>query len=111
MNEYAHELADEGLMGLIVQATGLEASSQVASRTLASFKALRDFAKYDEIEEPLAIDDDGKLVGDSGETLFSRGLPEGVNVSYTINLNLPATSDIAVFNAIFKSFRENILRE
>lgn len=33
-----------------------------------------------------------------------------MNLGYTINLNLPATSDIAVFNAIFKSLRENLLR-
>ena len=32
-----------------------------------------------------------------------------MNLSYTINLNLPATSDIAVFNAIFKSLKENVL--
>ena len=37
----------------------------------------------------------------------SSGL--GMNLSYTINLNLPATSDIAVFNSIFKSLRENLL--
>jgi hypothetical protein len=34
----------------------------------------------------------------------------GLNLSYTINLNLPPTSDIAVFNAIFKSLKENLLR-
>ena len=34
----------------------------------------------------------------------------GLNLSYTINLNLPATSDIAVFNAIFKSLKENLLK-
>jgi len=33
-----------------------------------------------------------------------------LGLSYTINLNLPATSDIAVFNAIFKSLREHLLR-
>lgn len=32
-------------------------------------------------------------------------------LSYTINLNLPATTEIEVFNAIFKSLRENLLRE
>jgi hypothetical protein len=34
-----------------------------------------------------------------------------IGLSYTINLNLPATTDIEVFNAIFKSLRENLLRE
>ena len=34
-----------------------------------------------------------------------------LRLSYTINLNLPATTEIEVFNAIFKSLRENLLRE
>jgi hypothetical protein len=33
-----------------------------------------------------------------------------LGLSYTINLNLPATTEIEVFNAIFKSLRENLLR-
>lgn len=36
---------------------------------------------------------------------------EGINLSYTINLNLPETSDITVFNAIFKSLKENLLNK
>lgn len=34
-----------------------------------------------------------------------------IGLSYTINLNLPATTEIEVFNSIFKSLRENLLRE
>ena len=34
-----------------------------------------------------------------------------LGLSYTINLNLPATTEIEVFNAIFKSLRENLLRD
>ena len=33
----------------------------------------------------------------------------GLNLSYTINLNLPATADQAVFNAIFRSLKEHLL--
>jgi hypothetical protein len=32
-----------------------------------------------------------------------------LGLSYTINLNLPATTEIEVFNAIFKSLREHLL--
>ena len=35
----------------------------------------------------------------------------GLNLSYTINLVLPKTDDVAVFNAIFKSLRENLLKK
>jgi len=33
------------------------------------------------------------------------------NLSYTINLNLPKTDDIAVFNAIFRALKENLLKK
>ncbi len=39
-----------------------------------------------------------------------RGVERGRRLGYTINLNLPATTEIEVFNAIFKSLRENLLR-
>jgi hypothetical protein len=35
----------------------------------------------------------------------------GMNLGYTINLNLPATTDVAVFNAIFKSLKEHLLKD
>jgi hypothetical protein len=34
----------------------------------------------------------------------------GLNLSYTINLNLPETTDVEVFNAIFRSLKDNLLR-
>ena len=34
-----------------------------------------------------------------------------LGISYTINLNLPATTEVEVFNAIFKSLKEHILGE
>jgi hypothetical protein len=35
----------------------------------------------------------------------------GLNLAYTINLNLPATSDQTVFNAIFRSLKEHLLTD
>lgn len=107
-NEYAHDLNDQDLKGLIVEATGVEPDSGTAKATFGSFKALKAFAKFgeaaiDEVAES-ETDEEGKEEGE----LESAGLKLGL--SYTINLNLPATSDIAVFNAIFKSLREHLLR-
>jgi len=34
-----------------------------------------------------------------------------LGLSYTINLVLPKTDDVAVFNAIFKALRDNLLRK
>ena len=57
------------------------------------------------------MDDEGK----SADTRKDHGQRQvvadgaGLRLGYTINLNLPATTDIAVFNAIFKSLREHLL--
>ncbi|MGN6189002.1 MAG: DUF5343 domain-containing protein [Conexibacter sp.] len=108
VNEYAHDIRDDReLRGLIVQVTGSEDSSSVVRAIMGSFKALRDFADFEasgepEEEEPTEHRDDGQDRG-------TKPLSHGIALGYTINLHLPATSDIAVFNAIFKSLREHIL--
>jgi len=54
----------------------------------------------------------GSGSGEGGQRREQREeLEGGLRLSYTINLNLPATTEIEVFNAIFKSLRENLLRQ
>ena len=106
VNEYAHDLKDSELKGLIVQVTGQEGDSSTTKAMIGSFKALRAFADFDAESQP---------VTDEYSQDHSQAEPVGSGVStiklgYTINLNLPATSDIAVFNAIFKSLREHLLQ-
>lgn len=112
VNEYFYELNDKDLLALIVQVTGVEAGNKVAALTLSTFKTLKPFADFDE-----------KATTTSGPALESavasehvniqQGSPPinglGLNLTYTINLNLPATADQAVFNAIFRSLKENLL--
>lgn len=110
MNENAHQLPEKDLKGLLVQATGLEPESSTVKAILGSFKALRQVATFDggttgtqeEKEQAVA---DVEVHQPSGPKLDAN-----IGLSYTINLNLPATSDIAVFNAIFKSLRDHLLR-
>ena len=112
-NEYFYELDDKDLLSLIVQVTGVEANNKVAKLTLSTLKALKAFANFDSNS---IIDEDigrGSLLPELNNNLNStQVLPErgvGLNLSYTINLNLPATSDQAVFNAIFRSLKEHLL--
>lgn len=114
-NEYMHKLADSKLRGLIIEVTGAGKDSSTIQQTLSCIKHIRSFASFDpEAEFPAehtntnsitATDPDG-LSPDVTKSVNDVGL----NLSYTINLNLPATSDIAVFNAIFKSLKDNLLR-
>ncbi len=39
------------------------------------------------------------------------GRRRGISLSYTINLNLPTTTDQAVFNAIFRSLKEHLISD
>jgi hypothetical protein len=111
INEYIHDAADDVLRGVIVQVTGAEPDSSTVKGTIGSFKALRAFAKFDAAEEE---EGEGGEV-ESGVTQTQDGeqqvvLKRGLGLSYTINLNLPSTSDIAVFDAIFKSLKEHLLK-
>lgn len=109
-NEYAHKLDRKALEGLIMEATGLEAGNKTLLAIRGTFDTLKGFANFD-----MSIDDDkaqdvAELEDEEiGKGDTSSGLK--MNLAYTINLNLPKTDDIAVFNAIFKSLREHLLKQ
>jgi len=110
VNEYAHDLSDKDLKGAIVQVTGLEPKSGTTKAILGSFKALKEFAVFD---GEMEVDEEEDIVDVPTPGLATDPPPavrRQFGISYTINLNLPATSDVAVFNAIFKSLKEHLLR-
>ncbi len=114
-NETAHALNDDELRELVIQLTGVESGSRTLSAMIGSFKALNEFADFNGARDPA----DGETILedlpsveelDNGQVKPITLETSGLSIGYTINLHLPATSDIAVFNAIFKSLRENLLR-
>lgn len=111
-NEYVHNANDKDLKGLIVQVTGLEQDSKLVTAMVGSFKALKEYADFEAGEvhlEQQGVDENVGSNGD-GQSQSLGGQEHGtLRLGYTINLNLPATTDIAVFNAIFKSLREHLL--
>lgn len=112
IHEYVHDLNDKDLKGVIVQATGLEANSPTVRAILGSFKALKSIASFD-VEKLIDKDKESEDTEDElpppAKKPDVRKEKNDIKLGYTINLNLPATSDIAVFNAIFKSLREHLL--
>lgn len=115
-NEHMYKLSDEDLRGLVVEETGAEQDSGVVPLIIACIKQLKKFAKWDQAP----IED--KSEKSIRETLPPNALSQhnpttplppqalGLNLGYTINLNLPATSDPAVFNAIFRALKEHLLK-
>lgn len=116
-NEYAHDLDKKKLEGLIREITGMEEGNSVLRAITGTFEALKKYADFD------APTSTGSGSGDEGDSVVdesagggngtgggdgvSNGLP--MRFGYTININLPDTNDIAVFNAIFKSMKEHLL--
>lgn len=106
VNEYVHDATDPDLKGIIVQVTGAEPASSTVQGVFGSFKALRAFANFEAVETDEVEDEEPQEPLKDGKPGGSAG---NIKLGYTINLNLPATSDIAVFDAIFKSLRANLL--
>lgn len=120
MNEYIYDLDTAKLKGLIVEATGAESNSAVVQKTLSTFQALKkraDFEGDKTIVDDMPLSDYTENLKPSfpivqqhaGTTNADKS--KGINLSYSINLNLPATTDIEVFNAIFKSLKQHLIQE
>ncbi|MDT0619010.1 DUF5343 domain-containing protein [Salinisphaera sp. P385] len=118
MNEYVQDTDTSKLKGLIVEATGAESNSTVVKKTLSTFQALRERANF---ESDHAEPDETHSQPEEPPNEAHPSIPiqqysgssssESINLAYTINLNLPATKDIEVFNAIFKSLKQHLLQE
>lgn len=116
-NEYAHEMTKDKLTGLITEITGASRDDSTTKCTVSTFLGLKDFADF-EAEVPGDKPEPQRAYGGAPSQVpldeqVHRPLPndDEVNfaVSYTINLNLPETTNPEVFNAIFRALKENLL--
>jgi hypothetical protein len=113
-NEFMHELSDSELLGLIVEETGQSHDSQSVKLTFSCIKHLKTFANFNTkvSEQEIQAEKKSELPAVTPTTTNERHTRSlGLNLGYTINLNLPATSDPEVFDAIFRSLKEHLLRE
>lgn len=113
-NEYMHELNDAELLGLIVEETGQAHDANSVKLTLSAIKALKEFADFSVKLGEQNNNDIPASVPSIEDYSEPQSKPDtgnySFNLGYTININLPASTDQAVFNAIFKSLKENLLR-
>jgi hypothetical protein len=114
-NEFMHELPDVELVGLVVEETGLAHDALPVKLAVNCIKHLKAFATFGTTTEhqtniQIAKSDEPMRPEPSRSPNSHASGPMGLNLGYTINLNLPATSDPAVFDAIFKSLKEHLLR-
>lgn len=107
-NTFAHTQSEEKIKEIIVEITGLKKSDPIVSQIYGTFDAFRSFIpdKYvsskSDTEKTSMDDDENQNSGGSNNL-------NGLGISYHINIVLPETKDIAVFNAIFQSLKNNLL--
>ena len=112
-NEYANKLNRAELLSKLRSITGAAEDDPYVPAVASTFIELSKFAnwnggtptKREERQAEESVDRAKMIKSENSENVRGFGL------SYTINLNLPATTEIEVFNAIFKSLRENLLKE
>ena len=107
-NENAHQLTKEQIKGLVLEITGLEQNDRVVQLICQTFEILKQFANFKATHTGHASKPP-EIGASDGAAQGSNDL--NMNLCYTINLVLPKTDDPAVFNAIFRTLRENLLRK
>jgi hypothetical protein len=115
VDENAQSMSMEAVKGKLATLTGKDET--VVKKMAATFKALckeADFTAKEFNETPPRNPVDSATAA-AEVVVESPALDEvqprlsGLSFSHTIYINLPATRDIAVYDAIFKSIREHLL--
>jgi hypothetical protein len=114
-SEYAYKLEKKDLQSKLKSLIGAAEDDANIPYVVSTFVELSKLAKWDGAapKSKKEIQGPSKAGGDEArqESVREKAVDHRMGLSYTINLNLPATTEIEVFNAIFKSLRENMLRE
>lgn len=115
INEYAYQLKKEEIITKLVANLGTSKDDQTIPKVAATFLVfcgLSNFSgKIPTEEKPESPTPLTKMPSKTIQYLGGdSSITNKLGVSYTINLNLPATQDIEVFNSIFKSLKEHLLK-
>ena len=105
-SEYAHKLSKKELIDVVITITGAPKEDKIVPTVVGTFQELAKHASFDVAEIPEEIGEAPEEEG-IGESTEKGKVKFGI--SYTINLNLPATTEVKVFDAIFKSLKKNII--
>lgn len=113
VNTNIHKASDADIRAAISRVTGKDAEH--VARVSNTFKALLALAKFDGARRIEKVESTGQaqVPDDEGQREVARAAEEHHRVKlpslhYNIEIHLPATTDISVYNAIFKSLRDTL---
>ena len=106
INTEIHMASDADIKGAISRVTGRDAEG--VSRIYNTFKALCNVATFDVGQSSAALEekDDTTQPANVSSPIV---VPRANEFHYNIQIHLPATNDFYVYNAIFKSLKDNLL--
>jgi len=113
VNKKIHSQSKETVKGIVRQVTGVE--DRYARLISTTFLVLCGLAKFDSQptsipkskEKVQATENTQPAIRESGG-VYRPENPTPISFRYNIEIHLPATTDIAVYNAIFKSLKEHL---
>lgn len=118
--EYAHKLSKDQLSTKLKTLLGVGDDDKNIGKVVGTFTELTKLCKFDVDVETPKEKHIGKHEGEDEKAKSSatqKNAPiqfpsnKTFGISYTINLNLPATTEIEVYNSIFKALKDNLLNE
>lgn len=104
-DENAQDLSVEELKGKLATLTGKDQS--VIAKMASTFKSIAGLADFKKAASPEVSPVEEPVESPALEQVTPR--PASLAFAHTIYINLPATRDVAVYDAIFKSIREHLL--
>lgn len=114
-NEYVYELDRNALKDIAYSITGAEKGNSATELMISTFLNLKEYADFDasdderEKQMPIATSD-GNQQPKEREEASPRSERPAFGLGYTININLPETTDVNVYNAIFEAIDKKLLR-
>lgn len=108
-NEFAHRADPDKVRDIIVEITGLNKNDQVVRAISGTFQTIRAFVDINKLSDEDLERPPKSEPSEQAALLMRAPGNRDISLTYQIHVVLPETTNIQVFNAIFKSLKENLL--
>jgi hypothetical protein len=116
INTEIQDAGEEAIKGAMSRVTGKDAAS--VGRYYATFKTICGIAKFKLPQAAVVLEEEQEQKQEGAQNNDTQNnnagvaqisVPNQAGFHYNIQIHLPATTDISVYNAIFKSLKDNLI--
>lgn len=106
VDQAAHERNVATLKGIFARLS--DKGDQVNAKMALTFRTLADFADFDATSSTASQDPDPEVPVTATQPQLANAPGPAVRLHHDVHIHLPISTDIAVYDAIFKSLREHL---